>query len=107
MRICRKWCRRPSQLKTLRESECYAKRAGIANGEYIIALAILDPAGMLPSARFAAMNYFNGGRHPIGVTGVGVAPGQYELSPDAFDDPAEDDSLRYSLTRKTKKDRDM
>lgn len=71
--------------------------SGLANGEYIVALAILDPAGMLPSARVAAKNYFNGGRHPIGLTGVGDPPSQYELSPDEFDDPAEDDSLRYSL----------
>jgi hypothetical protein len=72
--------------------------SGLANGEYIVALAILDPAGMLPSARFATMNYFNGGRHPIGLTGVGGNPAQYELSPAVFDDPAEDDSLHYSLT---------
>jgi hypothetical protein len=69
----------------------------IANGEYIIALAILDPAGMLPSVRFAAINYFNGGRHPIGKAGVGSNPVQYELSPSVFDDPAEDNSLHYSL----------
>jgi hypothetical protein len=54
---------------------------GIANGEYVIALAILDPAGMLPSVRFATINYFNGGRHPIGLAGIGASPGQYELSP--------------------------
>jgi len=72
---------------------------GIANGEYILALAILDPSGMLPSVRFATVNYFNGGRHPIGYTGVGVTPSQYELSPSTFNDPAADNSLRYSLTR--------
>jgi hypothetical protein len=70
---------------------------GIANGEYVIALAILDPAGMLPSVRFATINYFNGGRHPIGLTGIGASPGQYELSPGVFDDPAADKSLRYAL----------
>ncbi len=70
----------------------------IAKGEYIFALAILDPAGMLPSVRLATGNYFNGGRHPIGLTGVGGAPSQYELSPGIFDDPAADNSLHYSLT---------
>jgi len=71
---------------------------GIANGEYILALAILDPDGMLPSARFATVNYFNGGRHPIGYTGVNVTPSQYPLSPGLFNDPASDSSLYYSLT---------
>jgi hypothetical protein len=72
---------------------------GIANGEYIIALAILDPAGMLPSARFSTVNYFNGGRHPIGYTGVNVIPSQTQLSPSLFNDIAADRSLYYSLTR--------
>ncbi len=35
----------------------------IKDGEYILALAILDPAGNLPAARFAMENYFNGGHH--------------------------------------------
>jgi len=68
---------------------------GIANGEYILALAILDPAGMLPSARFSTVNYFNGGRHPIGKIGVGVTPSQTLLSPSLFNDPAADRSLYY------------
>jgi hypothetical protein len=72
---------------------------GIANGEYILALAILDPSGMLPSVRFSTVNYFNGGRHPIGYTGVSVTPGQTQLSPSLFNDPASDRSLYYSLTR--------
>jgi len=67
----------------------------IANGQYILALAILDPAGMLPSVRFSTVNYFNGGRHPIGYAGVGVTPGQTQLSPGLFDDPAGDTSLYY------------
>jgi hypothetical protein len=67
----------------------------IANGEYILALAILDPSGNLPSVRFATINYFNGGRHPIGKTGVGTHPGQYQLSPSVFNDPAADKSLYY------------
>jgi fibronectin type 3 domain-containing protein len=72
--------------------------AGFAAGEYILALAILDPAGMLPSARFSTVNYFNGGRHPIGYTGVNVTPSQTQLSSGLFNDPASDRSLYYSLT---------
>jgi hypothetical protein len=62
-------------------------------------LAILDPAGMLPSERFATLNYFNGGRRPIGKIGIGNNPSQYELSPSIFNDPAEDNSLHYSLAK--------
>ena len=67
----------------------------IANGEYILALAILDPSGNLPSVRFETVNYFNGGRHPIGKIGVGILPSQYQLSPSLFNDPAADRSLYY------------
>ncbi len=48
-------------------------------GESILALAILDPAGMVPSARFAIQNYYTGGRHPIGLLGAGKAPSQSTL----------------------------
>ena len=70
---------------------------GVPRGEYILALAILDPAGMVPSVRFAIENYFLGGRHPIGVVGVGKAPPQSTLHPASFDDPANDRTLHYEL----------
>ncbi len=65
-------------------------------GEYIFALAILDPAGNLPSARFAIKNYYNGGRHPIGKVGVDRAIKSYSVS--GFDDIKNDKSLFYVLT---------
>ena len=68
-------------------------------GERILALAILDPAGNLPCARFSVVNYFNGGRHPIGWIGVGAMPAKAELDPSSFDDPGQDRTLRYSLSR--------
>ena len=69
--------------------------AELAPGRYVLALAILDPAGMLPSVRFATANYLAGGRHPVGIVGVGVDGGG-ELPGDfAFDDPHRDGSLRY------------
>jgi hypothetical protein len=66
-------------------------------GDYTLALAILDPAGMQPAVRFAIRNYFIGGRHPIGVIGVGKTPSSAELDPACFDDPAKDKTLHYEL----------
>jgi hypothetical protein len=70
----------------------------LAAGPYILALAVLDPAGMQPSLRFSTTHYFNGGRHPIGLIGVGTTPRDHALSSRIFDDPAQDRSLSYSLS---------
>ena len=43
----------------------------LRRGRYVLALAILDPAGLRPACRFAIANCFTGGRHPIGRVGVG------------------------------------
>ena len=69
----------------------------LPQGEYVVALAILDPAGMLPAVRFAIENYFTGGRHPIGLVGVGKASLSAELAPTSFDDSAQDRTLHYEL----------
>jgi len=66
-------------------------------GDYILAVAILDPAGMVPAVHFAIENYFIGGRHPIGLIGVGKAPLAAELASGSFDDPAKDKTLHYEL----------
>lgn len=67
----------------------------LPQGDYVLALTILDPAGMAPSVRFALENYFIGGRHPIGLVGVGKTASSTELDPASFDDPAQDRTLRY------------
>jgi len=69
--------------------------AGVQQGKYILALAILDPAGMLPSARFAIENYFTGGRHPIGYIGLDQAVKNPELLGIVYDDPQADRTLHY------------
>ena len=75
-------------------------KADVADGTYILSLAILDPAGNSPSLRFATANYFIGGRHPIGMIDFGKKQ-CYPLPADfPFDDPAEDNSLHYELTYK-------
>ncbi len=65
----------------------------IPSGEYILALALIDPSGDLPSARFAIENYYNGGRHPIGKVGIGIDIENYAVK--AFDDIQGDWILRY------------
>ncbi|HKJ80154.1 MAG TPA: DUF4832 domain-containing protein, partial [Prolixibacteraceae bacterium] len=39
-------------------------KVDVPNGNYILSLAIFDPAGNVPSLRFATSNYLKGGRHP-------------------------------------------
>ena len=65
----------------------------IPSGEYILAIAILDPAGNSPCARFAIENYYNGGRHPIGKVGINQTIDSFTLS--EFDDIQSDNSLSY------------
>ena len=67
----------------------------VLTGRYILALAILDPAGQLPSLRFATSQYLKGGRHPIGIVAVNKDGGGPLPESIVFDDPAKDDSLHY------------
>jgi len=67
----------------------------IPTGRYILAIAVLDPAGQLPSLRFATSQYFKGGRHPIGIIAVNQGNGGPLPNNMVFDDPAKDDSLHY------------
>ncbi|MFD7770432.1 carboxypeptidase regulatory-like domain-containing protein [Streptomyces sp. NPDC059787] len=62
---------------------------------YVIQLAVLDPAGNVPSLRFAMQNYTQGGYHPMGQVGVGKTPSSTTIDPSHFDDPAVDVGLRY------------
>jgi hypothetical protein len=70
----------------------------IKPGRYLLALAILDrQGGMLPSVRFATVNYFRGGWHPLGFIGIGTEPVDVALKDLEFDSPAFDDSLHYKV----------
>jgi hypothetical protein len=64
-------------------------------GAYKLTLAVLDPAGRLPSLRFAIKNYAEGGRHPIGYVGFGADIDKIEIDSTTFDDPYTDKSLYY------------
>ena len=69
--------------------------ANIPKGTYTLALAVLDPAGNLPSLRFANKNYYNGGRMPLGTIGIGRKPETRSLG--SFDSIRSDHSLYYNL----------
>ncbi len=70
-------------------------KVSIPTGRYILALAVLDPAGQLPSLRFATSQYFKGGRHPVGMVAVNQGKGGPLPKNMVFDDPAMDGSLHY------------
>ncbi|MGL4423577.1 MAG: DUF4832 domain-containing protein, partial [Gemmataceae bacterium] len=73
----------------------------IKPGQYIVAVAILDrQGGLSPSARFAIENYFRGGWHPMGFIGIGQEPADAALKNIPFDNPAFDNSLRYTVPEK-------
>jgi hypothetical protein len=67
----------------------------VSTGRYILALAVLDPAGRLPSLRFAVKNYLKGGRHPVGYIGVESDIQFPTLESTSFDDPYMDKTLKY------------
>jgi len=70
-------------------------RVDVPEGNYVLALAVLDPAGNLPSLRFATGNYINGGRHPVALINTKENT-VHELPPNfEFDDPFDDSSLYY------------
>lgn len=68
-------------------------------GQYAIAISVLDPAGNLPSLRFAAFNYWNGGRQPMGYIGVGADAKEYKIPIDKFDDLQSDHTLHYEYKK--------
>lgn len=69
----------------------------ITDGKYFISVSILDPAGMVPSLRFAVNNYFEGGRHPMGYVGVNKDISDFEIKDANFGDIQSDKTLKYRL----------
>lgn len=72
----------------------------VPNGTYILALSINDPAGNLPSVKFATANYIKGGRHPMGLVHVGENKCDTLPSYFQFDDPKTDNTLYYEVNFK-------
>lgn len=69
----------------------------LPDGTYILSLAILDPAGDLPSIKFATGNYLKGGRHPMGLVFTGENKCDTLPSNFKYDDPNADNSLHYNV----------
>ena len=69
----------------------------IPEGEYVVALSILDPAGMLPSVRFANEEAFEGGYTVLGLVGVGCNAGS--LTDTNWFDLREERSLHYIIEK--------
>ena len=59
--------------------------AGVPEGEYWLGVTILDPAGMLPSVRFANVEAFEGGYTILGRVGIGINPSEQTEEPEWFD----------------------
>ncbi|MCU0664399.1 MAG: hypothetical protein MUC50_18975 [Myxococcota bacterium] len=91
------WSTEPLRWATPPTTTQFAETFSVAapDGTYILALSVLDPAGMVPSVRFATSQSFNGGRHPIGLVAVGSGQGGALPESLDFDDPGSDDSLHY------------
>lgn len=68
----------------------------LPSGTYILALAVLDPSGSLPSLRFANENYYAGGRTPLGTVGIGHGP-EDTVKLEPFDSLRADNTLHYTL----------
>jgi hypothetical protein len=83
----------PAATNTIRGS--FRLPGDLPAGSYIVALAMLDPAGNLPAVKFAIKNYFKGGRHPIGWIQVGAQTVGRETKSISFDEPSADASLHY------------
>jgi len=83
------------QVPAERQSVEALLRPELSAGRYLLAVAILDPAGMRPGIRFAIANYLKGGYHPLGYVGIGgTEGGPLEADFPFFSAPI-DASLRY------------
>ncbi|HEX8613420.1 MAG TPA: DUF4832 domain-containing protein, partial [Telluria sp.] len=80
-------------------SQAFALPSGLVRGAYTLALSINDPAGDMPSLRFANQNYYTGGWTVLGKVGVGQAPTDQNLG--SFDPLKTDSTLHYKLVYQT------
>ncbi len=83
--------------KTFSFTKSFTLGNEVPDGEYIISIAVLDPAGNKPCLRLATKQYFTGGRHPMGYVGVGKEASQYAINTAEFGNIFTDTTLEYDL----------
>ena len=80
---------------TYHVQQTFTVPADLPIGQYVLALAVLDPeGGMKPALRFAINNYWEGGYHPLGYVGIGEALSEV-LDASSFFTDGIDPSLHY------------
>jgi hypothetical protein len=84
-----------TQARTYQATGAFHLDEDIRPGRYIMTLAVLDPAGRLPSLRFAIQNHHHGGRHPIAYVGIDTVIHGFEMDSTRFDDPYLDTTMHY------------
>lgn len=76
------------------ETGTFQLTANIPSGEYILAIAVLDPGGGNPGLRFSNKNYYQGGRHPLGKIGINTEVANANVNNSEFSD-LQADRLSY------------
>ena len=72
---------------------------GLAPGQYLVGLSILEPLSRTPGIFFALTNFFKQSQsQPLCRIGIGVNVGTHTLTGVAFDDLVNDDARYYTLT---------
>ena len=73
--------------------------AGLATGQYLVGLTILEPLSQRPGVFFAVPNFFKQSQsQPLCRIGIGVNASSHTLTGVAFDDLVNDDARYYMLT---------
>lgn len=112
--VAREWTFEDTDLRTWMpgaewsfEKHCYVQPAEVhyAHGEfsteglpdetYLLCISIDDPDCGKPSVLFATAQYMNGGRHPMGYTGIHEIPEDFRIPESFFDDQRTDHTITY------------
>ncbi len=73
--------------------------AGLATGQYLVGLSILEPLSRTPGIFFAVTNFFKQSQsQPLCRIGIGTNASSHTLTGVAFDDLVNDDTRYYTMT---------
>lgn len=68
---------------------------GLPEERYLLCVSIDDPGCGKPSVLFATAQYMNGGRHPMGYTGIRGIPEDFRIPENLLDDQRTDHTITY------------